>query len=153
MKAIFTKRNHIGSLAIRIANPVSFIMIAPASHVILLDGNTGYGIEANASHGVRRAPLNDLLHGLIVVKEVAYEVPSPEIGLAWARRSVGSKYDFKGALALGLAPDRDWQDESDWFCFEHFCNCMAKAGRKPFANHAHITAYMLLSLTPSMNQS
>lgn len=152
LRAIFTKRPyHPGSLLIRCANPVSFVKIAPASHVITVDGE--YGIEAHSHFGVRRARLTTLLKGLDVVTVKNYEVQNAEEGLRWGRESAErkDKYDFKGALALGLAPGRDWQDETDWFCFEHFANIMAKAGRKPFANNAHITAYMLLSLTQRIN--
>lgn len=147
MKAIYTIRPfNPGSLLIRCANPVSFVKIAPASHVIAVDGE--YGIEASFEHGVRRALLREMLQKLTVVEEKTYDVPDSEAGLVWMRQTADrhAKYDLKGALALGLAPDRDWQEDDDWFCFEFFANGMRKAGRDTFNNNAHVTAYMLMSI-------
>lgn len=144
-----------GSLLIRVANPVSIVKIAPASHIITIDGDTGYGIEASATHGVRRALLKDMLKGLTVVKRISHEVPDAEAGLQWGRLSAArkDKYDIKGALGLGLGPDRNWQDPADWFCFEHYAMIVLQAGRKTFVDNAHVTAYMLMSLHPDFGQS
>ncbi len=151
--AIFTKRPYnVGSMLIRCANPVSFIKIAPVSHVIIVDGLTGYGIEANMVHGVRRALLSEMMKGLTLVEQIRYEVPDAEAGLVWARQTAQrkAKYDFRGALALGLEPDRDWQQDTDWFCFEFGCNVLAKSGRKVFSNHARVTGNMLMSIHPGL---
>ncbi len=153
INTIFTKRPlNPGSLLIRCANPVSFIKIAPASHVVILDGNTGFAMEASATHGVRRAPVAEIMSGLTVVCKKSFQVPDAELGLAWGRATCErkAKYDWRGALALGLAPDRKWQDDDDWFCFEFEANIMAKAGRIAFADNAHVTAYMLMSLKNEM---
>lgn len=154
IQAIFTKRPyHPGSLLIRVANPVSFIKIAPASHVIIVDGKSGYGMEASMTHGVRRALLSEMLKGLTTVARIKYDVPDAEAGLVWARETAQrkAKYDYRGALALGLAPDRDWQEDTDWFCFEFGCNVLAKSGRKIFSNSARITANMLMSVNPGLS--
>lgn len=154
LHAIFTKRPfNPGSLVIRAANPVSICKLAPASHVILVDGR--FGIEASMTHGVRRAELHEMLKGQTVVTQKRYEVPYAQKGIDWARDTAArkAKYDWPGAFGLGLAPDRDWQNEEDWFCFELFGNAMAKSGRKPFDNNARITAYMLMCLPESFTQS
>jgi hypothetical protein len=147
---IFTKKPYNpASFLIRVANPVSFIHIGPASHVIAVDGTTGYGFEASALHGVRRALLKDMLKGCFVVEEKGYDVPNAKAGLDWLRETAErkAKYDFKGALALGLSPERNWQEDTDWFCFEYFAYGLEKAGRKTFSNNARVSAYMLMSLS------
>ena len=152
LRAIYTKRNTPVSLLIRCANPVSITRIAPVSHVIAVDGDTGYGIEANMLHGVRRAPLSELLSGATIVADISYQVLEARPGLIWMRETADrhAEYDFKGALGLGLSPTRDWQEDTDWFCFEFFANAMAKSGRKAFLNNARVSGYMLMSLNPFM---
>lgn len=101
-------------------------------------------------YGVRRVPLSVALKGLTIVRAVDYQVPNAEAGLAWARRLAEqkTKYDYAGALGLGLAPDRNWQDESNFFCFELFAGILDRAGRMIFSQNAHITGSMLLSIKP-----
>lgn len=151
IQAYFTKRPYNpGSLLIRAANPVSLLRIAPVSHVVVIDSESGYAMEASMLHGVRRAAIDEVLTGLTIVQRVSFQVPDAEAGLAWMRATAErkAKYDFKGAFGLGLAPDRDWQEDDDWFCFEYVANGLAKAGRDTFANHARVTGYMLMSLVP-----
>lgn len=147
IRGIFTiRQNNPVSIGIRCMIPRSLTTMAQASHVIGVDGD--HAIEANMLHGVRRVPLKEALKGAKIVREVDFVVPDREAGLRWGRGSVGSKYDFSGAVGLGLAPDREWQDPADWFCFEHFAMMLAKAGRDIFAKHAHVTADKLLSIIP-----
>lgn len=155
VRVLYTKRPYnIGSMAIRCANPVSFVKIAPASHGMVLDGDSGYVIEATMEYGVRRALLSEALHGCVVVNDVVYEVPDAEAGMQWLRDTArrGAPYDWPGALGLGLAPDRNWQQDTDWFCFELIANCLAKAGRPLFIDNAHVTAYMLMNVVPTLQQ-
>ncbi len=151
LRVVFTTRawNPV-SFAIRCANPVSFTTIAPASHAMVLDGDTGYVLEASMHGGVRRVPYGKATEGCVIVAVVDYNVPDAEAGLQWFRDTAlrGAKYDWPGAFGLGIAPGRSWQDESDWFCFEAVAMCILKAGRETFADHAHVTAYMLMSLEP-----
>lgn len=147
IEGIFTKRpfNPV-SFAIRCATPVSLTTPSPASHVIILDGNTG--IEANMLHGVRQVPISIATEGAVIVQRKKFYVPDKEAGIAFLRGEAARKapYDWKGAFGLGLAPTRNWQDDSAWFCFELLCAALAKAGRPVFADNAHINAQMLLSL-------
>lgn len=154
IRGIYTKRPlNPGSLLIRMVNPVSLFKMSPASHVIVVDGASGYGMEASASHGVRRAPLADMLKGLTVVQAIDYQVPNAESGLSWMRQQTakGAKYDFKGALGLGLGTDRNWQDDDSWFCFEYFCKGLVEAGRPTFVNASRVGGYMLMSLDPNLS--
>lgn len=154
----FTKRiiNPM-SWVIRLANPVSFCKIAPASHCVVIDGMSGYAMQAAAENGVERLLLVDAMKGLQVVERKSFYVPDAKAGLDWMRevatRIPPAPYDWKGALALGLAPGRNWQEDTDWFCFEYLAMGLEKAGLPIFRNNAHVTAYMLLSLNTSPRQS
>lgn len=145
MTALYTTRPfNPMSIAIRAAAPVSIFHMAPASHVIIPDGNSGYVIEANMLHGVRRVEADVALKGLKIVRRVDYLVSNAETGLQALRDQVGKKYDFKGALGIALAPDRKWQDDSEWFCSELFAFGLQQAGRYLFEDFARVTPYMLM---------
>lgn len=154
LRGIYTIRPyHPASLLIRVANPVSVVRIAPASHVIAMDGDTGYGFEASFLHDIRRAPMEELLDGTKTVADISYQVPDAIAGRNWMQAEVDrkAKYDKWGALGLGIAPSRNWQSDEDWFCFEFFAMGMLKSGRRTFKNSGHVTAYMLMSLDPFMS--
>lgn len=149
IRVLYTKRkwNPISWL-IRWALPRSRFAIALASHSVIVDGE--YAIEANMLHGVRRAPVAEVMQGLEVVETVDYMVPDAEAGLAWARAQAKAraKYDWAGAVGLFIAVDRQWQDDSAWFCFELVAATLARAGRVIFVDTGHITGSMLLSIKP-----
>lgn len=156
MTGIFTVRpfNPI-SRAICMANPESIFKRGPASHVITLDGNSGFAMEANMlKRRVQRITVEDALKGARVVSEVDYEVPDAERGLRWMRGECERKagYDFGGAFGLGLAPDRNWHDPENWFCFEFHAMGMVMAGREIFRDCARVSAHMLLSVNPHLGQ-
>jgi hypothetical protein len=151
IRAAFTTRplNPV-SLAIRCANPVNLVTIAPASHVIVLDGARGHALEASMLHGVRSIPVEEALSGCKIMEWRDYRVPDAEAGLAWMRDAAARKvpYDWGGALGLGLAPGESWQDEDKLFCFEFLALGLEKAGRPIFRDDARVTAHMLLSIIP-----
>lgn len=147
IRIIFTKRrfNPI-SLLIRWSIPRTRFVLAQASHCMIVDGDCV--IEASMLHGVRRVLRETALDDAAIVDVVDYVVPDAESGLAWARTQVGKGYDWLGVLGIALAPDRNWQDESDWFCFELAAAALAHAGRDLFADCAHITGSMLIAMKP-----
>jgi hypothetical protein len=152
IEGIFLTRANPVSFGIRLAIPRSITTPSRMSHVVAVDGD--WAIEATMLHGVHRVPLEEALKGTREIARVRYQVPNAEAGLRWLRATAArrAKYDFKGALGLGLAPGRSWQDESDWFCFELFAKALAEAGRTPFVSHAHVTGEMLLALPPLLQQ-
>lgn len=144
---LFTTRNwNPVSYAIRWAIPRSRFHVSHASHCLVVDGD--YLIEASMTHGVRRVLREEALKGLTIVDTVAFNVPDAEAGLAFARLQDGKRYDFKGAFGLALTPDREWDDDSDWFCFELAAATLQAAGRDSFRSAAHITGSMLQALKP-----
>jgi hypothetical protein len=88
------------------------------------------------------------MKGQTIVEVVHFRVPDADAGLAWVRTQVGLKYDYPGALGLALAPDREWSDETDWFCFELAAATLSAAGRDYFKVNAHITGTMLQAMKP-----
>ena len=46
-----------------------------------------------------------------------YEVDAPDSVIDFAKNQIGKPYDWWGVLNF-LAPNRDWQDPSKWFCSE-----------------------------------
>jgi hypothetical protein len=146
---IFTKREwNPGSYAIRWSIPKSRFQVAAASHCLIKDGD--YYIEAAMGHGVRRTLPEVALKGLTVVKEITFYVPNAEAGLAFARSQIGKPYDYKGAIGLSLAPDRDWTEADMWFCFELAAATLKYAGREDFSDDAgHITGTLLMAIKPN----
>lgn len=152
LTGVFTTRplNPVSGI-IRLANPVSFTTPAPASHVITLDRDPNYCFEASmTTRRVQRVRTSTALKGAKVVGRIDYEVPDAEAGWNFLRGEAirMARYDFKGAFGLGLAPDRNWQDPEDWFCFELHAMALEKAGRKTFSQNARVTANLLMSLDP-----
>lgn len=145
---VFTKRDwNPGSYAIRWSLPKSRFKVASASHCLIKDGD--YYIEAAMLHGVRRTLPAVALKGLTVVKEVEYDVPNAESGLAYLRSQIGKPYDYVGAFGLALDPDRDWAKDDKWFCFELAAVGLKNAGREDFSESAgHITGTLLMAIKP-----
>jgi uncharacterized protein YycO len=113
---------------------------------MILDGE--YIIEAHMMHGVRRVPLAEAMKGCVEVDRIAYQVPDAEAGLGWARDQVGKGYDWQGAFGLALSPDREWQDEGKWECFELVAATLAHAGREIFQDVGHVSGTLLLMIKP-----
>jgi hypothetical protein len=151
MQGIFVKRKtKIMSYVIRYFLPLSRFKMARASHVIIPHPDGINCFEAVAQHGVRRVELSVALQGATIVKTINYEVLDANAGYDWLQSQVGKPYDFRGAIGSGLGPNRDWQDDSSWFCFEYFAEGLLKAGRKLFVDNAHITGEMLMGVSPQL---
>lgn len=170
LRVIFTRRFHPVSLLIRWALPRTRLAWAASSHGIVVDGE--HAIEAHMIYGVRRLPLIEALKGATVVRIVDYPVQNAEAGLTWFRSHlctytpvlprwlpqalhgvVGTamlmlhnNYDYKGALGLGITPEREWQDPSRLFCFEGIAGAIKEAGMDIFADTGHITEATLLAV-------
>lgn len=101
------------------------------SHVAIVDGD--HVIEA-VWPCVRRAPLADVIaaHPDFVVVDIP--CPDDAAGIAWARSQIGAPYDLSGMVGLGI--NRDWQDDSKWWCSELTAAALRVAGRKLFRDDA-----------------
>lgn len=159
MRALYTRRKgNVVSWLIRWVLPRSRFAMALVSHSMLVDGD--YIIQATMwcgwretirtrrLGGVVRVLMADALVGQTIVKDVSYRVKDAERGMAWARSQVGAPYDFRGAFGLGIDPDRDWQEEDCWFCFELVANALQKAGRIIFESTGHLTGTVMMLIKP-----
>lgn len=115
-------------------NPISaairFSTRSWASHAeFSIDGRWTLGAR---SHGGVRTRLASIDHYSRIEQ---FAAPGIEEAYKWALTQVGKPYDY--SAILGIALDRDWHDESRWFCSELVCAAFEKAG------------YPLLSTRPS----
>lgn len=174
IRVIYTARTfNPVSWLIRWMVPRSRVALAHSSHSMVVDGD--HVIEANMIYGVRRVPIAQAIKGARVVRVAGYPVPNAERGLAWfrtqlctyvpalpcwtrflpafARSSIEllmrmryNNYDFKGAIGIGFAPDRNWQDPVNWSCFESSARTIKEAGSDVFADSGYITETTLMAV-------
>ncbi|XQE65759.1 hypothetical protein ACOAPY_13935 [Pseudomonas sp. P3C3] len=123
IRVLFTRRRHLGSLAIR-----TFTWSA-WSHVDLLDDSAGRPelVGAVAPSGVVVEPLAYRLQKASRAALVEFRVGSAAAVLAAARSQVGKPYDWVGVAGL-VTRSRDWQGEEDWFCSELIAWALAQGG-------------------------
>jgi hypothetical protein len=168
---LFTRRpRNPVSWLIRWAMPRSRFAFALSSHAILYAGAHCY--EATMLHGVREVDWDVALAGQDLVRQRLYDVPDAAAGIAWARTQLctyeptpprwlpqwaratwavvqrlrHSNYDWRGAIGLGLAPDRDWSDEANWFCYEFAAGFLRACGRPVFTDLPHVGETALLAI-------
>ena len=170
---LFTRRRRNAvSWLIRWAMPRSRFALALSSHAIIAIGDTCY--EANMLHGVRSGRREYILEGQLVVRERAYRVPDLAAGVQWVEQqlcryrpampkwipaafhgpvgtimvALNSNYDWRGALGLSLAPDRDWAEEDVFFCYELAAAFLRACGREEFSELSHVGETALLAINP-----
>lgn len=121
LTAIYTRTRSLGSVLIRAG-----AWWGPWSHCGLVDGQAV--IEALAlKGGVVRTPLADVLARSSEHELVDIACLRPELGLEWARSTIGQPYDWTGVLAIPLRA-RDWQAPGRWYCSEHLEVALVRAG-------------------------
>jgi uncharacterized protein YycO len=127
-RAIYCRSRSPVSLAIRLGDGVG-----PWAHCAgLIDDE--HVIEARAWHGVVITPVADVIRRSSEHAVVDYRVSNLNYGRAWARETVGARYDWAGAL--GVPWRREWQDPSAHFCSEHLETWLAAAGLQRFRTSA-----------------
>lgn len=142
---LFTKSPwSLTSWLIRWALPRSRFAFALSSHVLVFDGRYAYSVDLFT--GVTRTPAREAMRGRVLVKEVHFEVPSLSAAIDFLELQVGKKYDLKGAMGIGLNPDRDWNEPNKWFCYELAAAALQAGGRDVFSRLTHVTETALLSL-------
>jgi len=132
---------------VRWALPRSRFALALSSHCYIED-NKDFLYEADLRKGVRRILREEALKGLVIVKSISYNVPYREAGINFLKSQLGTKYDLKGAFGVGIGPDRNWDEDDSWFCYELAAAALKAAGRDVFENTSHITEVGLMSIKP-----
>jgi hypothetical protein len=121
MRVLFCTSDKIGARAIR------GVTWSDWSHVAIIDGDDV--IEAVWPE-VRCTLLAEVIASHS--EHCIIDIPCPDdaAGIAWARAQIGAPYDLIGMLGLGL--NRDWQDDTRWWCSEHATGALLAAGRQVF---------------------
>lgn len=105
----------------------------PFSHTALLLDSTTIQ-EATFNGGVHKASLKSLKQRSNCGIIVKVPVKNRDDVFALAEKINGSPYDFKGALGLGF--NRDWQENSDFWCSEANYYCIHNAGNEFYRSEA-----------------
>jgi uncharacterized protein YycO len=94
---------------------------------ILSDGE--HVVEALGGPGVVITPLEDVIRRSTAFEIVERPVTDPAAGDAWALSTVGSGYDWLGAI--GSPWRRPWEAPGRWYCSEHDYAWEMKSGGRP----------------------
>ena len=95
------------------------------SHVGVIDGD--HVIEAVWNDGVRYRQLDSLLLARPEHEILTIDLPNEAGAIDWLRSQIGKPYDWTGVLGLGF--NRNWQEESRWYCSELTASAAIKGGR------------------------
>ncbi|MFL9810025.1 hypothetical protein D7249_17760 [Stutzerimonas stutzeri] len=123
VRVLFTRRRHLGSLAIRLGTWSAW------SHVDLVDDRGGEPIlvGAVAPAGVALTPMAERLALASRAVLVEFTVPDSDAVLDAARSQLGKPYDWLGIAGIALR-GRDWQEDDCWFCSELVAWAFSEAG-------------------------
>lgn len=97
----------------------------------------GTVIEARWGGGVVERPMAKVLAGMSAHHVLEVACPDDAAGLAWARSTLGARYDWRGVF--GLAIRRRWDQDDAWFCSEHVEAALAAAGRRRWRQPWRVT--------------
>jgi len=120
MRIVYSRAGNLGDWIVRVGQ-----WWGPWTHCAILDGE--HVIEARAWHGVVRTPLADAMARASRFKVVDVHTPDDHAGIAWARTTVGTPYDWWGALGV-FTRKREWQEDDAWYCSEHVERALVEAG-------------------------
>ncbi|MCC8341628.1 hypothetical protein LNN35_02285 [Pseudomonas stutzeri] len=123
VRVLFTRRRHLGSLAIRLGTWSTW------SHVDLVDdrGAVPELIGAVAPSGVVRQSMAERLRLASQAALVEFSVRDRNAVLDAAASQLGRPYDWLGVAGIALR-GRDWQEDDCWFCSELVAWSFSAAG-------------------------
>lgn len=106
-----------------VSTSIATVTLSWCSHVdfILPDGSL---LGAVPSKGVILQPATDRE---FFARAEEYIVDAPASAIEYAVSQLGKPYDWSGVFSF-LFPERDWQDDSKWFCSELVFASLAQAG-------------------------
>lgn len=121
-RIILSRTGGLGSAIVRAMPPAG-----PWSHCGVVLGDTV--IEARAWRGVVETPLAEYQAHASAWAVVELWAPRPDDGEAWARSTLGARYDWTAVIGIPLR-SRAWQhDETRWYCSEHGAVYLARCGQ------------------------
>lgn len=135
------------SWIIRWALPRTRFSLSKSSHCYMVFDNTVY--ETLPFKGVMSRDISQIDKTDKIVNIVEYEVPNKEAGLQFLKSQLGKGYDLKGAFGIALTPDRNWEEDDKWFCYELAAATLKAAGRDEFNNISHVNEVALWAIKPN----
>lgn len=133
------------SWLIRYMLPRNRFALARSSHCYIV-GDNDEVYEAVFPQGVRKQHISKALKRDTVVKTITYKVIYRNAAINFLESQIGKKYDLRAAIGLGLPIERDWNDPSDWYCYELAAAALAAGGLTVFKQLSHITETALFAI-------
>ena len=129
---------------IRWVLPRSRFALALSSHCyIAIDDDNWF--ESVAPKGVTVTTKAEALKSDTIVAVLIFDVSNYAGGLEFLKAQIGKRYDYKGAVGLGIAADRVWNEDDAWFCYELAAGCLKASGGEPFKTLSIITETVLIA--------
>ena len=132
MKAALTRANSLASYAIRAR------VWQPWSHGLVID-SPGVAIDSTFKlAGVRRRDLSEALHGATAILHLDFHLDRESEARDWLYAQIGKRYDFHAIVGFAIG-DRDWRDDSSWFCWELLAEAIEQGSDYRFENLSRVT--------------
>jgi len=133
MKAALTRANSVASFAIRgrVWQNWSHGLVIPSQ---------GVAIDRTFKlNGVRRRPLEEVLHGATAIRHLDYHLDREAEAQDWLADQIGTKYDIHCIVGFAFGDERDWRDDTSWFCWELVAAAIEKGSDYRFENLSRVT--------------
>lgn len=132
MRAALTRANTVASFAIRARVWQNW------SHGLVIDSD-GVAIDSTFKlAGVRRRPLSDALHGATAVQHLDLVLDREAEARDWLYAQLDKRYDFHAIVGFAIG-DRDWRDDTSWFCWELVAGAIEQGSDYRFENLSRVT--------------
>lgn len=119
---IFSRRRALGSTLIRAGS-----WWGQWSHCGLLTESETVDESLAIKGGVVRSTLAEVMRRSSAVEVIDLPVLDAQAALTWSNETIGAPYDWGGVFAIPFR-ERNWQDDSRWYCSERCAMQAKKAG-------------------------
>ncbi|CAB4158578.1 hypothetical protein UFOVP708_11 [uncultured Caudovirales phage] len=132
MKAVLTRANTVASFAIRARVWQSW------SHGVIVDSPT-YAVDSTFKlNGVRRRPLHEALHGATATRFLHLPLDREAEARDFYLGQINTDYDLHCIVGFATG-DRDWRDDTSWFCWELIAAAVERGSDYRFDNLSRVT--------------
>ena len=119
MKVIFSRSNTFAGRMIRLVTRSKWNHVDMVFDNHLIGAVALHATPESINGGVQLTTWEHRLKASKIVEYIAYDLPlaDEQAAFSYALEQVGKPYDWKGAAGL-LAPNRNWEEDTKWFCSE-----------------------------------